>query len=64
MDIWTLLAALLLFGLVASALPARTPPPQPFIVLQAIESPHQPAGSGCLPLLLVVGAITLAVVLF
>lgn len=63
MDIWMLFAGLLLFGLVVSALPARTPPPQRVIVLQALEAPAEPAGSGCLPLLFVVAVIGLAAVL-
>lgn len=63
MEIWMLFAALLVAGLAASALPARTPPPQPIILLQAIEPSVQPAGSGCLPLLIVVAVIMLAIAL-
>jgi hypothetical protein len=63
MEIWMLFAALLFLSVMASALPARTPPPQPIIVLQAFEQPTQPTGSGCLPLIVVVVVIALAMAL-
>ncbi len=60
MDLWTLFALLLLAALVASTLPAPTPPPQ-VIVVQTAEPAY--AGSGCLPLLLLLAAVLGALIL-
>jgi hypothetical protein len=61
MGLWVLLGMVFVFGLVASALPSR-PPPQQVIVLQALE-PAPPAETGCLPLLIFVGVVAVAVAL-
>lgn len=60
MTILTLLALLLVVMLVASALPARTPlPPTPVILVQAVEPAGSPS-TGCLPLILLVAAVVVA----
>jgi hypothetical protein len=62
MTLWMLFALLLVVMTAASMVPMRTPPPQ-VIVVQMPEPPVS-TGSGCLPLLLLVGAIVAAVALF
>ena len=59
MTILTLLALLLVVMLVASAFPARTPPPTPVILVQAVEPAGSPS-TGCLPLILLVAAVVAA----
>lgn len=62
MTIWTLFALLLVVMAAASMVPTRTPSP-PMILVQMVEPPVS-AGSGCLPLLLLVGVVVAAVTLF
>lgn len=51
------LAAAVLLAAVASLLPSRPQPPQ---IIYVQTAPAEPSGSGCLPLLILVGVIVVA----
>lgn len=62
MTLWMLFALLLVAMVAASMVPTRTPPPQVIVVHMA--EPPVGTSSGCFPLLLLVGAVIIAVAFF